>query len=338
MSPAPAKAHIRYEPWPSLSYWVIAREIPHVFVLGFNIWCSLAAILGTVLARKLSCTAAGKEEQDGEEQDGVVRLPAMIRPGYTPPRLTKLIWAAAGGALFVLCYCILGRLGVLGSGLFASNTTVYLVCIFGMAVAVRRLTGWRKFTADFLREVHRLEEMRILDKIISDLARRGKTRDKIKALDFGGGKGKTAAHMLRHQDVQSVASIDIKAHPPLVMQYDGHQIPFKDGEFDLAVCLYVFHHIPHAGDLITQLREKARRVLIFEDLPHVSEVPLVSRLTFGAHFLLFDQSVHTHLHHSKAEWRRLLREEWGFTVLKEFRIPPTAALPYERIALYCEAA
>ena len=102
--------------------------------------------------------------------------------------------------------------------------------------------------------------------------------------------------------------------------------------------LYVFHHIPQTADLVAQLSRKSKRVLIFEDLPRVSPSPLVAALTFGLHFLLFHQSVHTDLHHSRPEWRRLLEDEWGFRVLREYRIPPTAALPYERVAFYAEVA
>jgi 2-polyprenyl-3-methyl-5-hydroxy-6-metoxy-1,4-benzoquinol methylase len=232
-----------------------------------------------------------------------------------------------------------------------------LAFALGFAVGLYRLARWRLFVGDFLREVHRVEEMKVLDQILSQLSREKAARNSSKStateasdsagladeanlavLDFGGGKGKTSAHMARHPAVDSVRAIDIDAHPPHVEKYDGRTIPFADGRFDLAVCLYVFHHIPHTRDLVQQLARKAKHVLIFEDLPEQSSSPLVARLTFGGHFLLFDQSVHTHLHHSTEEWRRLLADEWGsLSVLREFRIPPTAALPYERVALYCEA-
>ena len=207
--------------------------------------------------------------------------------------------------------------------------------MLGLWLGLKRLAGWRQFVGDFLREVHRLEEMKILDDIVQKISQDEGGR-KLKVLDFGGGKGKTAAHMKQDPCVDTVESIDIEAHAPHVKKYDGRTIPFPDASFDLSVCLYVFHHIPQTADLIQQLSRKSSRMLIFEDLPERSSVPLVSRITFGAHFLLFQQSVHTHLHHSKSEWRRLLQEEWGITVLKEFRIPPTAALPYERVALYCD--
>ena len=315
-------------------------------------------------------------------------LPPMIRPGYSPPLLTNALWGAAAGSACAAAWALITTTtlehGVDAGRAWAganSNTSA-LAFALGFLIGLYRLARWRLFVGDFLREVHRVEEMKVLDQILSRLSRekeaeqeteqekkkqekkkqrkKNKETDKettdkettdketdaanpaveanLTVLDFGGGKGKTSAHMTRHPAVAAVHAIDIEAHPPHVAKYDGRTIPFADGRFDLAVCLYVFHHIPHTRDLVRQLARKAKHVLIFEDLPEQSPSPLVARLTFGAHFLLFDQSVHTHLHHSKEEWRRLLEEEWGcLAVVREFRIPPTAALPYERVALYCEA-
>lgn len=97
------------------------------------------------------------------------------------------------------------------------------------------------------------------------------------------------------------------------------------------LCRYVFHHIPDTPNLIHQLKKTCRRVLIFEDLPSSTNQPWVSKLTFGIHFLLFNQSVHTDHHHTRKEWRKLFKE-WGMTMVKEYEVPPTSAIPYARIA------
>eukprot|EP00946_MAST-07B_sp_MAST-7B-sp1_P000478 g478.t1 len=331
-----------------MSWCALFAELPAVAGLAFNIWASVLALIGSGLIQAVS--GKSPELPEGE-------LPAMIRPGYRPPLLTSALWGSAAGSACAAAWALLtasstSEHAARGSepptlGAAVWTPACALAFALGFGLAVHRLARWRLFTGDFLREVHRIKEMSVLDDILSQLSqqKREKTSknsetesSKLSVLDFGGGKGKTAAHLKRHPSVASVASIDIAAHPPHVSKYDGHNIPFEDGHFDLAVCLYVFHHIPHTADLVKQLARKAKRVLIFEDLPEESPSPLVARLTFGAHFLLFDQSVHTHLHHSKEEWRRLLEKEWGcLSVLKEFRIPPTAALPYERVALYCKA-
>lgn len=331
--------------WKKLSWRAIISEVPNVAALAFNLFCCIVAIVGAAVHRALLCKSSA-DIKDAGESDGEERgeLPKMIRPGYRPPLITGALWGAVGGGLSATCWTVLIRdgllptriLGALENHPHADYYSTGLVFVFGFWMGLDRLAGWRRFVGDFLREVHRLVEMKILDDVVQKISKENGGRA-LEVLDFGGGKGKTAARMKLDPCIGTVESIDIEAHPPHVEKYDGKTIPFADNRFDLAVCLYVFHHIPQTAELIQQLSRKSRRVLIFEDLPEISSVPLVARMTFAAHFLLFQQSVHTHLHHSKPEWRRLLQEEWGFSVLQEFRIPPTAALPYERVAFYCEA-
>ena len=118
--------------------------------------------------------------------------------------------------------------------------------------------------------------------------------------------------------------------------YDGATLPFDAATFDLAIAMYVFHHIPETPALLAQLRRTAKHVLIFEDLPTETSQPLLSQLFFGLHFIGFKQPFHTHLDRSRAEWRRCLTQ-WGFAIRQEYDVAPTAFIPYRRVGFLLES-
>ena len=301
---------------------VVLIQWYHVIVLMFNVAASLGALVGTGILTKLRLLS--------QQGDGTVEFPDVLKSRYQYPRSTDIAWSAAGGGFsYALLQCALYFYP--GSPYFVWEYTQLIVILVGVYVALLRLDCWRLFVADFLREVHRLKEMSILNDVLQDISTtEGK---KLKVLDFGGGKGKTTEHMLEHcrSTVEEVQAIDIEPHPPHVKKYDGVTIPFSPNSFDVSIAMYVFHHIPDTPALIQQLKRTCKHILIFEDLPHDSTQPLVARITFGTHFLLFNQSVHTHLDKSRKEWKKLF-EQWGMLLLKEYEIQETTALPYKRIA------
>jgi hypothetical protein len=90
--------------------------------------------------------------------------------------------------------------------------------------------------------------------------------------------------------------------------------------------------IAETPKLLRQLHRVAERCLIFEDLPDETEFPILSRLFFGCHFWAYSQPFHTHLDRSRTEWRALLART-GFTIVAEYDVKPTTAIPYRRVGL-----
>jgi len=194
-----------------------------------------------------------------------------------------------------------------------------------------RLQGWRQWLRDATGEGHRVLEKKIVDQVLSTADNGQPWR----ILDFGAGTGSTTKHILSQHHVASIDAIDIKATPPHVKAYDGDRIPFPPDSFDLAIAMYVFHHIDQTEGLLRPLRTVSRRALIFEDLPKETDRPLLSQIFFGGHFLAFGQPFHTHLDRSRPEWRSLL-EDVGFRILEEYDRPPSTLIPYRRVGLFVE--
>lgn len=299
-----------------------------VLILLFNITCSLIQILSTTILVKLHLMTQPK--------DATVHFPKTLQDRYQYPRLTDLCWILISFTMYSQLYKLV--LHLLPTNFYLSHPyTQYLFIVSGIFFAMIRLDAWRLFVTDFLREVHRIKEMKILETCLNDIAMFNKNTQ-LKVLDFGGGKGKTTEHMLNHckSTVASVQAIDIAEHLPHVKEYDGTTIPFPSNSFDVSIAMYVFHHIPETAALMQQLKKTCKYILIYEDLPTETKSPLLSKLTFGVHFLLFNQSVHTHLDHTREEWKALFAE-WKMSVVKEYEIVPTTAIPYQRIAFLLDA-
>lgn len=102
-------------------------------------------------------------------------------------------------------------------------------------------------------------------------------------MDFGAGAGNAVAHLQRSFPEATLTCVDVspaslarcqsRAVRPLeTVCYDGQQLPFDAGAFDLVFTACVFHHIP-AVDHIGLLREIRRslhsggRFVLFEHNP-----------------------------------------------------------------------
>ena len=103
------------------------------------------------------------------------------------------------------------------------------------------------------------------------------------ALDFGAGVGYSVPFFARHMPDTRVTCLDVSRksldlgaarHGAAAefRHFDGQQIPFADGTFDVALASCVFHHIPHAEHvaLLAEIRRvlaPGGRLFIFEHNP-----------------------------------------------------------------------
>ena len=103
------------------------------------------------------------------------------------------------------------------------------------------------------------------------------------ALDFGAGVGYMVPFFARHLPDARVTCLDVSRkslelgaaqHGAAAdfRHFDGRQIPYPDGTFDVALASCVFHHIPHDEHvaLLTEIRRvltPAGRLFIFEHNP-----------------------------------------------------------------------
>jgi len=77
-------------------------------------------------------------------------------------------------------------------------------------------------------------------------------------LDVGCGDGTLAAAMVRMRPELMPSGVEIRARPRTaipVREFDGRQLPYADGSFDVVMLVDVLHH---AEDPITLLRDAAR--------------------------------------------------------------------------------
>lgn len=104
--------------------------------------------------------------------------------------------------------------------------------------------------------------------VAARLARRGIKPARI--LDFGSGVGNSLSHMraaFPESDIvlldPSEQSLEIAAKrfpgQAHFQPFDGRQIPYENGHFDLIFAACVFHHIP--DDMHVELMQEIRRVL-----------------------------------------------------------------------------
>lgn len=294
-------------------------DIPDVLMLILHVVLLICSHLGNVLWARVT----GNKNEVVLDSRG---KPALLDEKTRRYPLMTTILALVMGAF-------VGNASLLRLAREPSAGVAMACACVGACIFMRRLLCWRQWVRDIVLEVFRVRELALVEQCAGDL---GMPIEKVRILDFGAGKGTTAAHLLKYTGLQHVAAIDLEEHSPHVQAYDGVTIPFADSSFDLALAVYVFHHIPEKQPLFAQLQRTARRVLIFEDLPAETSHPLLAQLFFGMHFWGFKQPFHTHLDKSRTDWRRCLAQ-WGFVVLEEYDVAPTSFIPYRRVGFLLES-
>jgi len=123
-------------------------------------------------------------------------------------------------------------------------------------------------------------------------------------LDFGAGRCELATYL---KNRNYVTSVDIYRGCKDADVYDGYTLPYVDGAFDVVVCMFVLHHIPHHRKIIEELKRVcAKRIIIIEDMPETFYQYFISKL----HYLFFKQPMHTIENmHSPDIWCNLLEDE-----------------------------
>ena len=142
---------------------------------------------------------------------------------------------------------------------------------------------------------------------IIDIAREYESRNDVtharpKILDFGAGNGGSVPYVNKHFPKAQLTCLDVshrsldvaeKRFPNLAryVHFDGTQIPFPDGYFDLAYAACVFHHIDHDKhiSLLKELNRVIRpggNLFVFEHNPYN---PLTVRVVNNC---VFDENAH----------------------------------------------
>jgi hypothetical protein len=105
-----------------------------------------------------------------------------------------------------------------------------------------------------------------------------------------------------------VARVEKRKIPRLVecRLFDGYQVPYPDGAFDIAILSHVVEHVEHPRQLIHDVARVAKHVFV--------EVPLEDTLRLRGNFV-FDRVGHIN-YYSPVTIRRLL-QSCGLTVLDE---------------------
>ena len=108
-----------------------------------------------------------------------------------------------------------------------------------------------------------------------------------RVLDFGCGPCSNAKN-LAHNEIINLDIADHNGKNCDMMVYDGKTIPFRENHFDVALVVFVLHHIPDQEKSLRELRRVSKRMIVLEDLP--SSNPLhPSHIVSRMHYLSFDQ-------------------------------------------------
>ena len=89
-----------------------------------------------------------------------------------------------------------------------------------------------------------------------------------RVLDVGCGDGLLAQALLDMRPDLRIEGVDVLVRagtPILVREFDGWQLPFEDGEFDVAMAIDVFHHAVDAPALMGEMKRVAKRSLVIKD-------------------------------------------------------------------------
>lgn len=84
-------------------------------------------------------------------------------------------------------------------------------------------------------------------------------------LDVGAGDGKLAAALMRRRPALSITGIDTQLRDSTavpIRKVDGQNIPFENGEFDVAMAIDVLHHSTDAEALIIEMRRVSKLIVL----------------------------------------------------------------------------
>lgn len=149
----------------------------------------------------------------------------------------------------------------------------------------------------------------------------GGIRKKDRVLDLGAGNS-CLGHLLEKYHDCRVINLEVNRYQtqnrlPLVI-FDGRDIPFKDGSFDVVLVLFVLHHAAEPAQVLKEAKRICRRsVIVFEDYIESWHSLLHFRI-FHA-LLAWNKTLALPQHELNMEQCSRLAIEAGF---KEFSIKP----------------
>lgn len=137
-----------------------------------------------------------------------------------------------------------------------------------------------------------------------------------RVLDFGCGHC-CMVSTLKKKNI-NVIGIDVRdegtCYKPEL--YNGYNIEYKDRTFDVTICNFVLHHIPHYTDILHELKRVTKGYLIItEDTPENSVDKYFCRLHAGS-----DWGKCKDCFLSAEEWSKLFTERYGFKIVKRIDV------------------
>lgn len=92
--------------------------------------------------------------------------------------------------------------------------------------------------------------------------------EKARVLDIGCGSGTLATAIMKLRPDVTIEGIDVLVRPETdipVTQFDGENIPWPDGHFDIALFVDVLHHTEAPGRLMGEARRVAKSGVVIKD-------------------------------------------------------------------------
>ena len=155
-----------------------------------------------------------------------------------------------------------------------------------------------------------------------------------KILDFGGGNCLIKKHF-NNLNIHTIDIIDNKKCSQY-NKYNGWNIPYPDKYFDLTVCMYVLHHIPHQDFIIKELNRVSKCCIIIED-DYSEKMNIISKTICKLHYILFNQPItNTKYMKNKKQWEDYLTTK-NFSIIESYDIPGVLSYPVPHIGFLCKS-
>lgn len=137
---------------------------------------------------------------------------------------------------------------------------------------------------------------------------------KKKILDIGSGTGCIAEILKKNHEIKLIDIKNIslnKDFQPLI--FDGENIPFSDGEFDLALLITVLHHTKNPDQLLYEAGRVSNKILIIEDI--FSNRAEFYWTCFMDSLINFEILTNPHNNRTDLEWKQTFKK-FGFKLEK----------------------